>query len=100
MNMDLKNFHVNARAFPVSDVLHLPSGAVQSGQRVPQRYPVTVKNEQGFSYFERVQVKKLVRNVKLMLATWNIGLLTGKGLELVDTLIRKRVNIACLQETK
>ena len=59
-----------------------------------------MKNEQGFSYFGRVLVKKLVHNVKLRLATLNIGSLTGKGMELVDTLIRRRVNIACLQETK
>ena len=44
--------------------------------------------------------KKLVHNIKLRLATLNIGTLTGKCLELVDTLIRRRVNIACLQETK
>ena len=100
MNMDPKNFRVNARAFPVSNVLHLPSGAVESGQGAPQRCPVAVKNEQGFSYFGRVWVKKLVHNVKLRLATLNIGTLTGKGMELVDTLIRRRVNIACLQETK
>ena len=42
----------------------------------------------------------MVYNVKLRLATLNIGSLTGKGIELVDTLIRRRVNIACLQETK
>ena len=100
MNMDPKNFRVNARAFPVSDALYLPSGAVESGQGAPQRRPVAVKNEQGFSYFGRVRVKKLVHNVKLRLASLNIGTLTGKGMELVDTLIRRRVNIACLQETK
>ena len=98
--MDLKIFRINARAFLVSDVLHLPSGVVESGQGAPQRRPVAVKNEQGFSYFERVRVKKLVHNVKLRLATLNIGTLIGKGMELVDTLIRRRVNIACLQETK
>lgn len=59
-----------------------------------------MKNEQEFSYFGRVRVKKLVHNVKLRLASLNIGSLTGKGMELVDTLIRRRVNIACLQETK
>ena len=59
-----------------------------------------MKNEQGFSYFGRVRVKKLVHNVKLRLTTLNIGTLTGKGMELVDTLIKRRVNIACLQETK
>ena len=59
-----------------------------------------MKNEQGFSYFGRVWVKKLVHNVKLRLATLNIGSLISKGIELVDTLIRRIVNIACLQETK
>ena len=59
-----------------------------------------MKNEQGFLYFGRVRVKKLVYNVKLRLASLNIESLIGKGIELVDTLIRRRVNIACLQETK
>ena len=52
-----------------------------------------MKNKQGFSYFGRVRVKKLVHNVKLRLASLNIGSLTGKGMELVDTLIRRRVNM-------
>ena len=73
MNMDPKNFCVNAWAFPVSDALHLPSGAVESEQGAPQRRPVAVKNEQEFSYFRRVRVKKLVHNVKLKLVSLNIG---------------------------
>ena len=36
----------------------------------------------------------------IRLATWNIGTLTSKSIELVDTMKRMRVNIACLQETK
>ena len=59
-----------------------------------------MKNEREFLYFGCVQVKKLVHNVKLRLATLNIGTLTSKGMEIVDTLIRRRLNIACLQETK
>ena len=96
MNVDCKNFRVNARVFPVSDALHLPSGVVESEQGALQRRSIAVKNEQGFSYFGRVRVKKLVHNVKLRLASLNIGSLTGKKMELVDTLIRRRVNIACL----
>ena len=98
MNMDPTNFRVNVRVFPVSDELHLPSGAVESGQGAPQRRPVAVKNEQEFLYFGCVRVMKLVHNVKVRLATLNIGSLTGKGMELVDTL--RTVNIVCLQETK
>jgi exonuclease III len=32
--------------------------------------------------------------------SWNIGSLTGKLRKLVDTVIRIRVNILCVQETK
>ena len=100
MNMNPKNFRVNARVFPVSDTLHLPSSAVESKQREPQQCPIAVKNEQRFLYFGYVRVKKLVHNVKLRLASLNIRSLMGKGMELADTLIRRRVNIACLQEIK
>nr|GEV75977.1 hypothetical protein [Tanacetum cinerariifolium] len=37
---------------------------------------------------------------KIRVGSWNIGTLTGKFLELVDALRRKKVNIACFQETK
>lgn len=33
-------------------------------------------------------VKKLVQDGKLRLATWNRGTLSGKGMELVDTMIK------------
>ena len=44
--------------------------------------------------------KELSLRERICLATWNIGTLTGKSIELVDTMKRRRVNIACLQETK
>jgi exonuclease III len=31
---------------------------------------------------------------------WNVGLFTGKLREVVDIMIRRRVNILCVQETK
>jgi len=37
---------------------------------------------------------------KLHLVTWNIGSLTGKSIELVKSLRRHRIDIACVQETK
>ena len=45
-------------------------------------------------------VKKLVQESRIRLATWNIGTLTAQSIELVDTMKRRRFNIACLQETK
>ncbi|GJU34122.1 cleavage/polyadenylation specificity factor, 25kDa subunit [Tanacetum coccineum] len=37
---------------------------------------------------------------RIRVGSWNVGSLTGKLLELVDTLERRKVDIACFQETK
>ena len=37
---------------------------------------------------------------KVHLASWNIGSLTGKSIELVKSLYRRRISIACVQESK
>ena len=36
----------------------------------------------------------------MRLVPWNIGSLTGKSSELVKSLYRHRISIACVQETK
>jgi len=47
-----------------------------------------------------VRVKKLVHENRIRFGTWNIDTLTGKSMEVVDTMIRRRINFMCLQETK
>ena len=37
---------------------------------------------------------------KVRFASWNIGSLTGKSIELVKSLRRRKISIACVQETK
>jgi hypothetical protein len=99
MNLNYTTRH--ARAFPLSDALCLPSGASKNGQGAPHRRPGVVISEQGFPRVPgRARVKKLAQDYRIRLATWNIGTLTGKTRELVDTMIRRRISIACLQETK
>jgi hypothetical protein len=44
--------------------------------------------------------RKLVGKSRIRLGSWNVGSLTGKLRELVDTAIRRRVNTLCVQETK
>jgi exonuclease III len=44
--------------------------------------------------------RKLVGESRIRLGNWNVGSLTSKIRELVDTAIRRRVNILCVQETK
>jgi exonuclease III len=44
--------------------------------------------------------RNLVGESRIRLDSWNVKSLTGKLRELVDTAIRRRVNILCVQETK
>jgi len=37
---------------------------------------------------------------KVRLTSWNIGSLMGKSIELVKSLHRRKITIACVQETK
>ena len=41
-------------------------------------------------------VRRGVELWKMRLASWNIGSLTGKSIELVKSLHRRRINIACV----
>ena len=61
-----------------------------------------VKNEQGSSHLTRRvrRARKLVEPTRIRLGSWNVGSLTGRLRELVDSAIRRRVNILCVQETK
>jgi hypothetical protein len=61
-----------------------------------------VKNEQGSSHLTRRmrRVRKLAEPSRLRVVTWNVASLTGKLREIVDTMIRRRVNILYVQETK
>jgi hypothetical protein len=64
--------------------------------------PDVVSNEQGSSHLTRRvrRARKLVEESRIRLGSWNVGSLTGKLKELVDTAIKRRVNILCVQETK
>jgi hypothetical protein len=66
------------------------------------RRPGVVKNEQGSSHLTRRmrRVRKLAEPNRVRIGTWNVGSLTRKLREVVDTMIRRRVNILCVQETK
>ena len=41
-----------------------------------------------------------VQESRMRLGTWNIGTLKGKSMEVVEIMVRRRINIMCLQETK
>ncbi|XP_026746110.1 uncharacterized protein LOC113507456 [Trichoplusia ni] len=75
-----------------------PSGDAQG------QHPALVRSGQGLSHQNgRVRRKKRaqsVREIRLRCASWNIGTMTGRGRELADVLKRRRINVACLQETK
>jgi exonuclease III len=64
--------------------------------------PGVVKNVQGSSHLTRLmrRVRKLAEPTRVRVDTWNVGSLTGKLREVVDTMIMWCVNILCVQEMK
>lgn len=76
----------NARASPTGDA------------RWPR--PTNVRNEQGLLTKGRGRLKKQVQYKPLRIASWNIGTLTGRSRELADILKSRRIDLACLQETR
>ena len=46
------------------------------------------------------RVRRRSELVNMCLASWSIGSLTGKSIELVKILHRRRISIACVQETR
>jgi exonuclease III len=46
------------------------------------------------------RVRKLAESNRVCVGTWNVGSLTGKLREVVDTMISRHVNILCVQEMK
>ncbi|KAH1197968.1 Craniofacial development protein 2 [Glycine max] len=98
--MDQLRYNVNARSLPGSNALY-GSSTVSKEQGPLHRRPDVVKSKQGFPHFrERVWVKKLVHDRRIRFGTWNIGTLTGKSMEIVDVMVRRKINFMCLQETK
>jgi exonuclease III len=74
---------------------------VSNEQGSLHRHLDAVKNKQGIPYLrERMQIKKLVHKNRIRFGTWNIGTLTRKSMEVVDTITRRKINFMCLQETK
>lgn len=66
-----------------------------------QQHPATRTSGQGLLHHSgRVQRKKQAREIRLRYTSWNIGTMTGRAKELADVLKRRRINVACLQETK
>jgi hypothetical protein len=95
---------------PLGDALYLDLDTVlneqESGRRILSdalhRRPGVVKNEQWSSHLtQRMRrVRKLAEPSRLRVGTWNVRSLMGMLREIVDTMIRRRVNILYVQETK
>ena len=94
-----------ARASPGSDALHrCHPGVMTSKQgcsKEPQ-YSSRLINNIRYSTGQpkRERSRRLLQENRIRLATWNIGTLTGKTMELVEVMLRRKINIICLQETK
>ena len=75
---DFERFTDNAKASPGGDACQQPPADMRNGRGVLQR--------------PRPQLKKIVeRNVKIR--SWNVGLMTGRGRELVEVYKRRNIGI-------
>ena len=86
----------HARAFPISDAQQHRRNAVTNERRLP--------------YQERIRLKKIAQRGKrrekieeersFVIATLNVGTMTGRGREVVDVMERQRIDVLCVQETR
>ena len=83
--MSFNSTTMNARASPVGDAVHTrPSG---------------LTNERGLPRQDRwARLKKQVGRFRVV--SWNVGIMTGKAMEIADVLRRRKVDIACVQEVQ
>ena len=85
-----------ARASPIGDAREHRRTLVKNGRRLP--------------YQERIRLKKIAQRRErrgkkedqrtIRIGILNVGSMTGRGLELVDFMERRKVKILCVQETK
>ena len=89
---------MNVRSLPGSNTLY-SSSTVSNEQGPLHRRLDVVKNKQGFPHLrERVRVKKLVHENRIRFGTCNIGTLTGKSMEVVDIMTRRRINLCAYKK--
>ena len=82
--MQHKNFDLeNARAYPVSDAQSLRL--------------VSARNEQGLTSNGYAQLKKLVQ---IRVGSLNIGSMTGRGREVEDLMVGRKIRVLRAQETR
>lgn len=80
--------------------LHPINTRASSGNDAHWPRPTSATNGRGLPADGRSRLKKLVQPTTLRFATLNIGTLTGRSRELAELLKRRRVDIACIQETR
>ena len=83
--MTFNSTTMNTRASPVGDAVHTRPSGLTNVRRLPRQDRLA-------------RVKKQVGRLRVV--SWNVGTMTGKAMEIVDVLRRRKVDIACVQEVK
>ncbi|XP_067138146.1 uncharacterized protein [Centruroides vittatus] len=87
--MSLRNCdRKRARAFSVGDAQLDRPKAAKSGKELPHQGQM------------RLRKQALLEERVLRVGTLNVGSMTGRGMEVVDMMQRKRIDILCVQETR
>ncbi|KAG5580523.1 hypothetical protein H5410_051150 [Solanum commersonii] len=84
LSVSLCRFYIRVSIFLV-DLVH--DGGIESCLRLRPRK----RDSRG---------KRVTGSLNLRVGSWNIGSLTGKSIELVKILKKRKINIACVQETR
>ncbi|KAI3874317.1 hypothetical protein MKX03_019465 [Papaver bracteatum] len=89
-------------AFDGYNISDAASGLQRPTQGSTAATSCLLTNEPGSSYLTEYvrEAKKLAKGSRVCLGSWNVGSLTGKLREVVDTAARSHVNILCVQEIK
>ncbi|XP_067123690.1 uncharacterized protein [Centruroides vittatus] len=76
------------RAYPVGDAQLDRPKAAKSGQGLPHQWRMRLKKQ-------ALHEEKVLR-----VGTLNVGSMTGRGMEVVDMMRRRRIDVLCVQETR
>ena len=76
------------------------SGTVGQQGAVGKYATVGRRRKRGGKHVRDKQKRRMGRKMEVKVGTQNLGTMTGKGRELADMMMKRKVDILCVQETK
>ena len=64
------------------------------------KYATGPMRKRGGKHVRDTQKRRMRRKMEVKVGTLNVGTMTGKGRELAEMMVKRKVDIICVQETK